>query len=55
MKEYWIILGNQRQVEVYRRPENGRYRDMSVAGTNDELECSSIPGVRLQVVELFEF
>ena len=53
VKEYWIILGNQRQVEVYRRPENGRYQETFVVGENDALECSSIPGMRLQLTELF--
>ncbi len=53
VKEYWIILGNPRQVEVYRHPENGRHVEAFVAGLNDALQCSSIPGVRLQVSELF--
>ena len=53
VKEYWIILGSQRQVEVYRQTENGRYGKMFVAGVNDALECSSIPGLRVQVSELF--
>jgi Uma2 family endonuclease len=53
VKEYWIVLGNQRQVEVYQQPENGRYLKMFLAGVNDGFECSSIPGLRLQVSELF--
>src|SRR5262245_61175836 len=32
VNEYWIVLGNERRVEVYRRPENGRYQEMRVAG-----------------------
>ncbi len=31
LKEYWIFLGSQCQVEVYRRPENGRYQEMFMA------------------------
>src|SRR2546426_6509795 len=27
VKEYWIVLGRERRVEVYRRPENGRYQE----------------------------
>ena len=53
VKEYWILLANQSQAEVYRSPESGRYRETSVAETNDTLECSTIPGMRLQVIELF--
>src|ERR1041384_7641384 len=32
VKEYWIVLGLERRVEVYRRPENGRYQEMRVLG-----------------------
>jgi Uma2 family endonuclease len=53
VKEYWIVLGHQRQVEVYRRPKNGKYGETLVAGVNDALECSSIPGMRLKLAELF--
>jgi Uma2 family endonuclease len=53
VKEYWIVLTAQRQVEVYRRSENGQYRDRFLAEVHETLECSSIPGVRLQVSELF--
>ena len=52
VKEYWIVLGSLREVEVYRRPENGRYLERFMAGANT-LECSSIPGIRLRVAELF--
>jgi Uma2 family endonuclease len=53
VKEYWIVLGRERQVEVYRRPENGRYQETLLLGGNETLECSSIPGVRVQAPELF--
>ncbi len=49
----WIVLGRERQVEVYRRPEKGRYQETRVADVNETLECSSVPGVRIQVAELF--
>jgi Uma2 family endonuclease len=51
VKEYWIVLGRERQVEVYRHPEGGRYREKFVVSVKDTLECSSAPGVRLQVAE----
>lgn len=53
VKEYWIVLGRERQVEVYRRPVNGLYQETCVADVSDTLECSSVPGVRIQVAELF--
>lgn len=53
VKEYWIILGAERKVEVYRRPEGGRYLDKKMVGRDDTLECNSIPGLKLGVAELF--
>ena len=51
VKEYWIVLGTERRVEVYRRPENGRYQETRTLGSEDWLECEALPGVRLQVRE----
>lgn len=53
VREYWIILGNQRQVEVYRGLENGRYGEKLVFELNDSLECASIPGLAVQIRDLF--
>lgn len=53
VKEYWIILAPQRQVEAYRRPENGRYRETLLFGESDSIECAGLPGVRTQLSELF--
>src|SRR5262245_36184242 len=49
VKEYWIVLGAQQQVEVYLRPENGHYQEMRVPGPGDILECASVPTVRIRV------
>jgi Uma2 family endonuclease len=53
VKEYWIILGKERKVEVYRHPQHGTYRDKVLVGENELLECSSIPGVRIKISDLF--
>ena len=53
VKEYWIVLGRERQVEVYRRAESGRYQEKRLFSANDTIECSSVPGVRIQVAEMF--
>jgi len=51
--EYWIVLAKERQVEVYRRPVNGRYEEKRLCGVADTLDCVSVPGVRVRVSELF--
>lgn len=53
VSEYWIVLGNERRVEVYRHPVNGRYQETHILGVHDTLDCASVPTVRLTVSELF--
>ena len=53
VKEYWIVLGGERQVEVYRRPEGGRYQEKRAFGPDETLECGSVPGVRIRLGDLF--
>lgn len=53
VKEYWIVLGPQQQVEVYRRPEKGCYQEKRILGLDETLDCPSLPGVRIRVRDLF--
>src|SRR5205823_11236189 len=53
VKEYWIVLATERKVEVYRRPEGGRYQDKQLVANGELLECSSVGGVRIRVADLF--
>ena len=51
--EYWIVLPAAQGIEVYRQPENGRYREMRLYTGSDTLDCVSVPGVRVALGELF--
>lgn len=53
VKEYWIVLGAERKIEVYQRPENGRYQEKDVLSSEVLLECDAVPGVRIKVSEIF--
>jgi len=53
VKEYWIVLGKERKVEVYRKPKQGSYQNKLLVGENEVIECSSLPGVRIKVSDLF--
>src|SRR5437667_7429444 len=53
VEEYWIVLAPEQQIEVYRRPEQGRYQEKRVAGSGELIECMSVPAVRIQVSNLF--
>jgi len=53
VKEYWIVLGAEKKVEAYRRPEGGRFQEKRIFGANDILKCDSVSGVQFCVAELF--
>ncbi|HAV64352.1 MAG TPA: hypothetical protein DCY13_18540, partial [Verrucomicrobiales bacterium] len=46
VKEYWIVLGSERRVEIHRRPVNGRYEEVSICEPGSSLECRSVPAIR---------
>jgi Uma2 family endonuclease len=48
-KEYWIVLGREHLVEVFRRPEQGRYQEQRVFGADEALDCVAVPGVHLSL------
>jgi len=53
VKEYWIVLGSKRQVEVYRSPQDGRFQEKQIIGPDAILECASLPSVRIPLADLF--
>jgi len=53
VKEYWIVLGREQQAEVYTEPGAGRYLQRRVIDAGGTIECSSVPGVRIALAELF--
>jgi Uma2 family endonuclease len=53
VKEYWIVLGPEKRVEVHRRPENGRYKEMRAVGAGETITCHAVPEVRILVSNLF--
>lgn len=54
VKEYWIVLGEKRQVEVYRQPLHGKYQEKKVYKLGDEIECIAVPAVRISLMQIFE-
>ena len=53
VKEYWIVLAPERQVEVYRQPRNGRYQQTQTLRTGDRVQCAGLPALALAVSDLF--
>lgn len=51
--EYWIVLANRRQVEVYRRPVAGEYREQPTIAGDEHLVCAGVHPVRVSLPALF--
>ena len=51
--EYWIVLGAERQVEVYRQPEDGRYQQKQGYSEAETLVCTSVPGLQVPLADWF--
>lgn len=54
VREYWIVLGAEGRVEVYRQLESGRYREKRLYGPGDVLRCASAPVIQIRVSDLFQ-
>jgi Uma2 family endonuclease len=52
VKEYWIVLPVERQVEVYRQPRGGKYEAREIF-TQGEIVCSVLPAIRVSLAKLF--
>ena len=53
VKEYWIVLGEERQIEVYRQPENGVYQRKHLYAAGELLVCESVPGLQAPLEDWF--
>ncbi len=51
--EYWIVLGAERQVEVYREPVNGVYQQKRLYSADETLACASVPGLQAALADWF--
>jgi Uma2 family endonuclease len=53
VKEAWLVLGPEHQVEVFRRPEAGRYAESQVLTPDSILASTTLPGITVPLSELF--
>lgn len=51
--EYWIVCPNERQLEVYRKPEGQTYAEVSVVNAPAFLASTAQPGVGIDLEALF--
>jgi Uma2 family endonuclease len=53
VKEVWLALWPEKQIEVYRSPVNGEFTEKTVVGPGGEVVCQSAPSVRVELESLF--
>lgn len=53
VQEYWIVLAERREVEVYRQPEGGQYREVRTYAHGETIECASVPGIHVALAGIF--
>ena len=51
--EYWIVLGEEQRVEVYRQPGDGVYQQKRLYTADETITCESVPGLLVVLAEWF--
>lgn len=53
VKEYWLVLGPEKQIEVHRRPVEGKFSERSVHGPGGRLASIAVPAFAVDLAALF--
>ena len=53
VKECWLVLGPEKQIEVYRQPQHGQFTEHSVHGLGGVLTSTAVPQFTLPLDALF--
>ncbi len=53
VKEVWLILAPEQQLEVYRLQTNGQFSEAAQFGSAQQVECVAVPAIKLQMHALF--
>jgi Uma2 family endonuclease len=53
VKECWLVLGPEKQIEVYRRPKDGQFTEHSVHGPGGTLTSAALPQLTLRLDAFF--
>jgi len=53
VKECWLVLGPERQIEVFRGPQKGRFTQTTIVGPGGKVQCTTVPEFELDLDALF--
>ena len=53
VKECWLVLGPQKQIEVHRQPAGEQFTERTLHGPGGVLTSSAVPGITVELNALF--
>ncbi len=53
VKEVWLVLGPEKQIEVYRVPADGQFGEYALHGPGGKLASSIVPSFSVDLDSLF--
>ena len=53
VKECWLVLGPEKQIEVHRRPQGEQFAEHAVHGPGCSLTSAAVPGFTVELDSLF--
>jgi Uma2 family endonuclease len=54
VKECWLVLGREKQIEIHRQPGEGQFAERTLHGPGARLTSTAIPGLSVDVSKLLE-
>jgi len=54
VKEFWLVLGREQQIEVHRQPSEGLFAERTLHGPGARLTSTAIPSVTVDLRKLLE-
>jgi len=53
VKECWLVLGPEKQIEVFRQPKDGQFAEHALVGPGGTLTSAALPGFTLPLDSFF--
>jgi Uma2 family endonuclease len=53
VKEVWLLLAPEKQIEVHRQPANGKFTEQETYGAGGRLTCAAVPDVAVDLDALY--
>jgi Uma2 family endonuclease len=54
VKECWLVLGREKQIEVHRQPDEGQFAERTLHGPGGRLTSTAIPSFTVDLSKLLE-